>query len=176
MRFCNICCHLVLGFDTALLAVGYSEGSDSAPGVASQWVSFKDLGQDPGREGKKNKWRILNKWPGFQECWKVSCSINLNGNWKLLENQAINFCFGSSFDLHRQWVLTTEMVFFFFFFSQHFIYLLFLPMWISGPEINPTGVQGAGTQKNNMEITWTVSSSLTVHRNPILSLWSLMLK
>ncbi|XP_054037523.1 neurofascin isoform X4 [Rissa tridactyla] len=23
------------------------------------------------------------------------------------------------------------------------------------PEINPTGVQGAGTQKNNMEITWT---------------------
>lgn len=46
----------MLGFDTALLAVGYSKGSDSAPGVASQWVSFKDLGQDPGREKeKKNK-------------------------------------------------------------------------------------------------------------------------
>ncbi|XP_074920968.1 neurofascin isoform X15 [Chelonoidis abingdonii] len=25
----------------------------------------------------------------------------------------------------------------------------------ASPEINPTGVQGAGTQKNNMEITWT---------------------
>ncbi|KFW76680.1 Neurofascin, partial [Manacus vitellinus] len=26
---------------------------------------------------------------------------------------------------------------------------------LRSPEINPTGVQGAGTQKNNMEITWT---------------------
>uniref|UniRef100_K7GAV0 Neurofascin n=1 Tax=Pelodiscus sinensis TaxID=13735 RepID=K7GAV0_PELSI len=28
------------------------------------------------------------------------------------------------------------------------------------PEINPTGVQGAGTQKNNMEITWTPTKPL----------------
>lgn len=52
---CNICWHLVLGFDIAFLAVDDSKGSDLAPGVASQWVSFKDLGQDFGREKGKEK-------------------------------------------------------------------------------------------------------------------------
>lgn len=102
----------------------------------------------------------------FSRVLRVSCSINLNGNfWK---NQAINFCLRSTFGLHGKGFLTTQMVIF-----QHykllfvFCVLFFFPlMWISGPEINPTGVQGAGTQKNNMEITWTVSSSLMLDSHP----------
>ncbi|NWQ82676.1 NFASC protein, partial [Columbina picui] len=38
-----------------------------------------------------------------------------------------------------------------------------LPSMPSEPEINPTGVQGAGTQKNNMEITWTPLNATQVY-------------
>lgn len=56
----------------------------------------------------------------FSRVLRVSCSINLNGNfWK---NQAINFCLGSTFDLHSKGVLTTQMVIFQYYTLQYFFF------------------------------------------------------